>query len=386
MKSHYIILALVGVLLGVLPAALWPGRRAWLPQVAGGPRTFYISPAGDDANSGARPDAPLATIQLALDRAGPGDRVTLAPGGYSQDISTRRDGTAAAPITISGPRDAVLRGAGRSRVITINHDHITLEGFTVDGLWGRPDRSEGYRNKLLYAVGTAPGDGVVGLRVLYMAFANAGGECLRLRYFAQHNEVAHSSFTGCGVYDFKFRGGGKNGEAIYIGTARAQLGDGRNPTDDLDQSSYNWIHHNRFDTGGNECVDIKEGSAENIVEHNSCTGQRDPHSAGLDARGNRNVLRSNHIYGNVGAGVRLGGKDIVDGVDNEVSHNTIIDNRGGGLKILRPQQGLLCGNELRDNDAGAVVGHATVPDPALPCPGGGALEVEDRAPGAAHQI
>lgn len=368
MKTHYLTMALVGVLLGALLAAVEQSGRTWLPLVASGPRTFYVSPAGSDANSGARPDAPLATIQLALDRAGPGDRVSLAPGAYAQDISSRRDGTAAAPITLSGPRDAVLHGAGRSRVIEINHDHITVEGFTVDGLWGRPDRREGYRNKLLYAVGTAAGDGVVGLRVLRMTFTNAGGECLRLRYFAQHNEVAHSSFAGCGVYDFKFRGGGKNGEAIYIGTARNQLGDGRNPTDDLDQSSYNWIHHNRFDTGGNECVDIKEGSAENIVEHNSCTGQRDPNSAGLDARGDRNVLRGNHVYGNVGAGVRLGGEDALDGVDNEVYHNTIIGNRSGGIKILRPRQGLLCGNELRDNGAGAVVGQEAMLDPALPCP------------------
>lgn len=370
MRTHYLIAALVGALLGTLLAALAPLSRLGLPMTAGGPRTFFVSPAGSDANSGVRPDEPLATIQLAVDRAGPGERVALAAGAYRQDFRSRRDGTATAPITISGPPDAVVHGAGRSRVVEINHDHITLEGFTIDGLWGRPDRQEGYRDKLLYAVGTRPGDGVVGLRVLYMAFANAGGECLRLRYFAQHNEVAHSSFSACGVYDFRFADGGKNGEAVYIGTARSQLGDGRSPTADLDQSSYNWVHHNRFDTGGNECVDIKEGSAENIVEHNSCTGQRDPSSAGLDARGDRNTFRGNHIYGNVGAGVRLGGRDRGDGVDNAVYHNTIVGNRGGGIKVVRPRQGRLCGNELRDNAGGAVVGQDGLPDPAAPCPDG----------------
>lgn len=368
MRSHYLSAVLVGALLGVLLAALAPTSRVWLPMVAGGPRVFYVSPAGSDANSGASPDAPLASIQLAVDRAGPGDRVALAPGHYLQDISSRRDGTAEAPITISGPAGAVVSGAGRSRVIEITHDHLTLEGFTVDGLWGRPDEAAGYRDKLLYAVGTSPRRGVTGLRVLRMAFANAGGECLRLRYFAQHNEVAHSSFANCGVYDFRFRDGGKNGEAVYIGTARSQIDDGKNPTGGLDQSSYNWIHHNRFDTGGNECVDIKEGSAENIVEHNSCTGQRDPKSAGLDARGDRNTFRDNHIYGNRGAGVRLGGDGARDGLDNAVYRNTIVDNAGGGIKILRSRQGLICGNTVDGGRAGAVVGEGEGVDPMAPCP------------------
>lgn len=367
MRRTNLLATLLAALLGALLAALAPPDHVWLPAVAGGPRTYYVSPAGSDANGGERPGAALATIQLAVDRALPGERVVLAPGVYRQDITSRRDGTAAAPITIGGPREAVVKGGGRGRVVEINHDHITLEGFTVDGLWGRPDRPEGYRDKLLYAVGRRPGDGVVGLRVLHMAFANAGGECLRLRYFAQHNEVAHSSFVGCGAHDFRFGGGGKNGEAVYIGTARDQLGDGRNPGDELDRSGYNWVHHNHFDTGGNECVDIKEGSAENVVEHNSCTGQRDPDSAGMGARGSRNIFRGNHIYGNVGAGVRLGGEDAGDGLDNTVSHNRIVGNGGGGIKIVRPQQGPLCGNELRDNGAGPVVGRGGL-DPAAPCP------------------
>jgi hypothetical protein len=353
-------------LLACLGLPLLP--MALAAPLASGPRTFYVAPDGDDSNAGRAPEAPLRSIQRALDEARPGDRVELAPGDYFQDAVSRRDGAPEAPITIAGPPGAVLRGAGADRVVEINHDYITLEGFSLDGLWGNPKKKKGYRSKLLYVMGTRPGDGVTGLRVLHMRFANAGGECLRLRYFASHNEVAHSSFSACGVYDFRF-GGAKNGEAIYIGTARAQIDDGKNPTEELDRSTGNWIHHNSFDTRGNECVDIKEGATENLVEHNSCTGQRDPKSAGLGAQGERNVLRYNRVFGNAGAGVRLGGDRKDDGVGNAVYGNTLVDNEGGGIKIVRGPQGLICGNEIADNGDGPIVGmREGAPDPSAPCP------------------
>ena len=68
-----------------------------------------------------------------------------------------------------------------------------------------------------------------------------------------------------------------------------------------------------FDTQGNECVDIKEGATANVVEHNDCTGQKDPESAGFDSRGSGNVFRFNASYANLGAGVRLGGDSEADG-------------------------------------------------------------------------
>jgi hypothetical protein len=331
------------------------------------PRTYYVAPHGDDSNSGATPDAPLRTIQLALDRAGPGDRVELAAGDYYQDLHSRRDGAPGAPITLAGPQAAVIRGAGNAYIIEVNHDYITLEGFRLDGLWGDPGRPAGYRNKLLYVIGTEPGDGVTGLRVLRMQLANAGGECLRLRYFANHNEIAYSSFSNCGVHDFRF-GDAKNGEGVYIGTARGQIDDGKNPTVELDGSAQNWVHHNTFDTQGNECVDIKEGATENIIEHNSCTGQRDAKSAGISVQGDHNVVRYNRVFSNVGAGVRLGGDRKDDGVSNTVYGNAFSSNQGG-INIRRAPQGPICGNQMADSGEPIMGIHAGAPDPQAPCSG-----------------
>ncbi|HZG66287.1 MAG TPA: DUF1565 domain-containing protein, partial [Herpetosiphonaceae bacterium] len=315
------------------------------PLMAQAPTTCYLSPSGSDSNSGTSAVAPWRTIQKAVDLAGPGDVLSLASGVYLQDVISRRNGTAGAPITITGPATAVIKGAGKAHIFEANHDYLTLDGFTLDGLFGSDTSSSGYRNKLLYVQGKEPFADVTGLKVRNLTFRNAGGECLRFRYFAETNEVTASTFTNCGVYDFKFNRGGKNGEAIYIGTAPEQLSDGKNPTPDPDLSTDNWIHHNTFDTQGNECVDIKEAATRNIVEHNICTGQKDADSGGFDARGNRNVFRYNESYG-----------------------NNLHDNGYGGVKFQRSPQGIICGNTSSNNGRGDETGtDASFYDITQPC-------------------
>jgi hypothetical protein len=318
--------------------------------------TFYVGPRGNDAGQGTRPGAPLRSIQKALERAQPGDTIELAPGRYLQDLKTVRDGLPDRPIIIKGPAGAVLSGAGAPRMAEINHDYIELHGFTLDGKVAPTERKESYRDKLLYVIGTKPGDGVTGLKVLRMTFRNGGGECLRMRYFAQRNEVAYSRFEGCGVHDYRFNDGGKNGEAIYIGTAPEQLGQNGAPDASVDQSNANQIHHNIINTQGNECVDIKEGSSGNIVEHNTCTGQKDTESAGLGSRGSGNIFRFNTVIGSAGAGVRVGGDAETDGINNDIYGNTLRGNGNGGVRAQRGPQGKVCENVLEDNKLGPAVG------------------------------
>lgn len=296
------------------------------------------------------------SIQNAVDKAMPGDVIELSPGEYFQDIITKRDGMSESPIVLRGPKQAVLKGTGGSRVLTINHSYITLDGFTIDGLNGSPDAKSSYRDKLIYAIGIKPNQGPSHLRIINMSIKNAGGECVRLRYFSKENEIAYNTIGPCGAIDYIFNGGGKNGEGIYIGTAPEQRSDKKNPDTQVDQSNNNHIHHNTIDTQGNECVDIKEGSSFNVVEYNTCTGQKDPESGGLDSRGNNNVFRFNTIQFSKGAGIRLGGDDDSDGINNDVYQNTIINNALGGIKFQRTPQGRVCGNEMKDNETGNSVG------------------------------
>jgi hypothetical protein len=336
-------------------------------------RKFYVAPAGSDAADGRSLDQPFQTIQMALNQVGPGDTIYLAAGEYHEQLRTVTDGTAAAPITITGPPDAVVRGGGTiNTILQIAHDYYSFVGFTIDGLNGDPAQISSYSDKLFYTIGRAPQRGVTGLHVHQMTFQNAGGECLRLRYFAQHNEIDHSTFAHCGIFDFKFNQGGKNGEAIYIGTSSNQWADGKNPTADPDASDHNWIHHNTMNTGGNECVDIKEGAASNLVEENDCTGQRDPNSGGFDSRGDANIIRNNRSYNNQGAGVRVGGHAVTGvqyGKANEIYGNLLYANAGGAVSVLVDGQKKICGNDLSKNQGRATAGdYGNRYDPSTPCP------------------
>ena len=312
---------------------------------------YFVSPAGSDSASGTSTSRAFATIQHALDVAPSGSTVHLAAGTYLQDAVTRRD-----RVTVTGPATAVVQGGGAARILQVHHDGITLSGFTIDGLVGSPTTPDGYRDKLIYAIGTTPGDGVDRLTIRGMTLANAGGECVRLRYLLTNSEVSNSKIGPCGVHDFQFPGGGKNGEAIYIGTAPEQQGANGAPDARPDISTGNRVHHNVIDTRGNECVDIKENSTANVVEYNVCTGQRDPQSGGMDSRGNGNTFRYNVIHGNTGAGIRFGGDTPADGAGNDAYGNSITGNSAGGIKFQATPQGRICGNAMSANTGGDAVG------------------------------
>lgn len=321
---------------------------------------YFVDPnKGNDNNTGISKDLPLKTIQKALVLANPSDVINLLNGIYFQDIISVRDGFTDAPITIKGEKQAIVKGAGSPRVIEINHNNIHLEGFTIDGLVGDPSDKKSYRDKLIYVLGKQQQSGVNNLKINRMLIQNAGGECVRLRYYAIGNEISYNTINSCGAFDFKFASNNKNGEAIYLGTSADQWNDGKNPTSGPDKSTKNYIHHNTINTQGNECVDIKEGSSENIVEYNSCTGQMDPESGGLDARGDKNIFRYNLTFGNKGAGIRLGGHTIdgtVYGLGNDVYGNTFKQNQAGGLKIETDPQGKICGNNMSENGSKEVFG------------------------------
>jgi hypothetical protein len=349
----------VALLVAALGLTLTPSATAGQPAGQGG---YHVSPKGSDSNPGTA-RAPFATIQHALDEVPEGSVIRLKPGVYHQDFVTRREN-----VTITGPRAAVVKGGGEGRVIQIQHDGTTLSGFTVDGLHGDPDDRSGYRSKLIYVMSTTPGDGVDDLTIRNMELRNGGGECLRLRYLVTGAEIAHNTITNCGIYDYRFDNGGKNGEAIYLGTAPAQQGRNGAPDDRPDVSRDNWIHSNVIDTQGNECVDIKENSTANLVENNDCTGQLDPDSAGLDARGSGNIFRGNRSYNNLGAGIRVGGHLETDGTHTDMYDNVLFGNGVGGIKIMRAPQGRVCGNTLYDNVGGDTSGtYRNDYTPGAPC-------------------
>ena len=123
-----------------------------------------------------------AGLQTTLNNAQCGDIIRLNPGIYHENIATLRHCSAEQPITIIGPRTAVVTGSGGQRIVDIRHDHHHLIGFTIDGLQGNADSKAAYGDKLVYAKGS-PQHNLEGLKILDMALANAGSECVRLRMY-----------------------------------------------------------------------------------------------------------------------------------------------------------------------------------------------------------
>lgn len=309
-------------------------------------KTFFVHPDGNDQSVNTL-KSPFASIQRAVDIAQAGDTILLLPGEYLQDIASVRDGRPNEPIRIVGMPGVVVKGAGKTSIFDIRHSYIELSHFIIDGLFSSRALATNFRKKLVYIKGQK-GKGITGVKLFYMEIKNARDECVRVKYQAQNNEIAYSHISYCGVEDYRFSDGTKshNGEAVYIGTAPEQIAAGKNPTLDVDHSNQNWIHHNTFKPYGSECVDVKEGSSLNIIEHNICMYEQDLNVGGISIRGNNNTVRHNHVEANLGAGIRLGGDDVNDGINNHVYGNYLKDNKNSGLKIMRGPQGKICDNTI----------------------------------------
>jgi hypothetical protein len=339
------------------------------PATAQAPATYQVDPVlGDDSTGTGADTAPFRTITRALAAAQSGETVALRPGTYDEHVVTVRPG-----VTVTGPRSAVLRGADTSaRIVEIQHDDTTLRGFTIDGRVCAELVDDCYRDKGIYVQSTVPHDGVTGTKILDLRVTDLGGECIRMKYFTTGSLVAGNTIGPCGIHDFAVpnAGTGQNGEGIYIGTAPEQLD--RNPTPEPDASAGNRVWGNAIDTHAAECVDIKEAARDNDVAYNSCTGQnpRNGNSGAMESRGPSNTFRFNIIGHNAAAGIRIGGDRPGDAVDNDVLHNLITDNAGGGIKVMEyGPHGTICGNVMRGNVGGDAVGtyRDRIGDPTAAC-------------------
>ncbi|CAM9513141.1 unnamed protein product, partial [Ascophyllum nodosum] len=221
------------------------------------------------------------------------------------------------------------------------------QGFSVDGLTGPAGNETSYINKCVWVEGdegveVTPIDG---FEMRNMFIQNCGTECVRLKNFVTGASISDNTIQNCGIWDYQFARGEKNGEGIYIGTSSKQWTYGE------DRCNSNYISGNTITTNGNECVDIKEGSTENVIESNYCSHQLDEYSGCFSSRSDANTFRNNQASDCKGAGIRLGGW-LVDGYQygqtNNVYNNDVADAAVGFIKIETMSQGLICGNTCED--------------------------------------
>ncbi len=278
------------------------------------------------------------SIQKAVERAYPGDCVVIYPGEYYESIHTVRSGLPGKPIVIIGIPRVVIHGSPSAggRVIYIRHSHIWLERLEVDGHFSPSEKgARAYKDKLIYIKGSLQSV-VRDIRVVDCVLKNALGECLRVKR-AEDVEIKGNSISYCGLRDFRFGRGRKNGEAVYIGTAPEQ-------TAFPDRTKRVSVVENVLFPHGSECVDVKEGSEDVVVKDNVCAYTLDPSSGGVSVRGSHAVIEGNLFYSLAGAGVRLGGDGKKNGIMNSVLNNLFLDRVRLSIKVMREPQGKICGN------------------------------------------
>jgi hypothetical protein len=209
----------------------------------------------------------VSQLFSAVSAATAGDQIRLAAGTYTlgSDLVLSRSGTAQNPITLCGPRTAVLT----SRPIQPKADHLVLKGFRHNGM-----------GTALWNIYSDPGSFNV---YDSLELDHSYQESFHLHGSSKHNELKHLYIHDTGD------GRPSNGEGIYMGSGATNA----------DRADSNWAHHNTLTNITQECFDIKEGTTGNLLEYNTMSYCGTYGSVGGDAgialRGDSTMARYNTI-------------------------------------------------------------------------------------------
>lgn len=350
-------------------------------------KQYYINPTGSDSNDGLSPQTPFKTIQHGLDIAAPGTIINLAKGIYRETLTTKINGTADAPIIIRGSDQAkmsnnrhqtVLYGTGR--IININHSFYKLEGFAVDGQEAlankefptKPELVTDFKDanrsiikdsKLIYIGSDDATRELTEIKIFNMYLRGAGGECVRLRNAAHHNEISNSVIEYCGMFGkengtaFRYH----NGEAVYIGTSPKST---TQPMFANDTSSYNIVSNNIIYTFGSECFNVKENAHDNQFVDNECRYNLEPlefSGSNVELRGDHNLVAGNIVSDSAGVNLKLKSDNkIYDKGGNLIIGNKFTGAKGDSIQN-EASKTLFCGNKVDNNLKGISLTEVTEP-------------------------
>lgn len=191
-----------------------------------------------------------AHLTQALRSATPGTVIRLAPGTYSGHFVASVSGTSTAPITLCGPRDAVIDGGAIEWGYAVHLDGASwwrLLGFAVQG--GQKGVVTDHASHVL-------------LSRLYVH--SVGEEAIHLRSFSSDDTVEGVVVRDTGHLNPRF------GEGIYIGSAHHNWCrySGCAP----DASDRNVIRNNDISQTTGKNIDIKEGTSGGMVADNKLSG------------------------------------------------------------------------------------------------------------------
>ncbi len=226
-------------------------------------------------------------LRQALADAQPGDLITLAAGTYTEPNAWRAAaaGSAAHPITLRGPRAAVLTSGGTSEDygLYVTGDYWRIEGLTV------ANSSKGI------IVERAKGTVIDSVHV-----HTIGEEAIAFRACSTDSVLRNSLVEDTGLVTPAY------GEGVYVGTAQSNWDKpGRTCIDGKDHSNGTLIEGNTFRTIAAEGADLKEGTdngtlRNNIFDNTAFSGANYADSA-VDAQGNNWRITNNVVRNPSGA-------------------------------------------------------------------------------------
>jgi hypothetical protein len=186
-------------------------------------------------------------LEKALAAARPGDTILMAAGTYDPVVITR-SGTAAAPVTLTGPAGAVIKGSGKDYTLHLDGaSHWQLVGFTVSG---------GGKGVMT--------DGSTGLLLDSLTVSDTGDEAVHFRSGSSNNTIQRSTIRNTGLNQPEY------GEGVYVGSAKSnwkKYSDGR-----PDLSMNNRVVGNTFQRITAENVDVKEETGGTLIAGNRFDG------------------------------------------------------------------------------------------------------------------
>jgi hypothetical protein len=253
--------------------------------------TITPPPTGTDPNTVNVANA--TQLSAALANAKPGQTIVLADGTYNSKFVINTPGTATAPITLKGSRNAILDSGAVNTGYTIhlnNADYWRLDGFTI---------TRG--NKAIMA------DQTNSTIIANVDAGNTGQEVIHLRNFSTDNVVRDSVIHDSGKYIDKY------GEGVYLGSAQGNwaTASGGQP----DASDRNKVLNNTFRNTTSEAVDAKEATTGGEIRGNSMDGSGVSGTNGgdslVDAKGNNYIIANNTVTGS--------GPFLLDGMQTHVA-------------------------------------------------------------------
>ncbi|MFB6211012.1 MAG: hypothetical protein ABEI76_05695 [Halobacteriales archaeon] len=314
----------------------------------------------------------------------PGDTVYLLPGQYFQQVETKRPGEPDAPITITGPPDAVVsgpKGEEYSNPFSIKHSYYRLTGITIDGFQdpSRPDDPMAYARAGIN-VRPIKDEYVKGLVIKPSRIGNFRGNMISL-HWVENVEVGEFRVIGpSGLRYLLTDKVGHWGEIVYVGTSPLQeLNEPGGLSEEFraeDNSNNIHIHHidNSSGHGHSEIVNTKLGTYDVLVEY--CTdggGSQNTesyHAGSIHLQSYGATVRWCELRNGMGHGVKVGDGTAVKrqeekpeselteaerraGTDNEIYGNRVIGFDEYAFRFPRSDHGqtpdaqrLFCGNEF----------------------------------------